>query len=222
MIIRIFIGSSTEGLDVARFIKEVLEKDPLNKDLRNKDFECIVWDDGTVFEPGISYMDSLTKAASMFDFGILVVTKDNKAEVRKQVFDTPNDNVIFEFGLFIGRLGTNRAFVLQERDTKLPSDMNGINVANFAKTDNVKESVSLNREIENFRALILKKIKLRELGLLPSTGLAMGYFDNFINPTCLYLYNAEFHNEKVEIENTVYRKFEVQIYIPNDLKDNVR
>ena len=50
-------------------------------------------------------LDSLLKAGSMFDFGILVATKDDKTKSRDKGFETPRDNVIFEFGLFMGRLG---------------------------------------------------------------------------------------------------------------------
>src|SRR4051794_16999646 len=128
MTTRIFIGSSTEGLKVAEYIKDKLNNDPLNADPNNRVFECILWNDGEVFEKNTSYLDSLLKAACMFDFGILVATKDDKSVVRKKSFGTPRDNVIFEFGLFIGRIGPNRAFVIQEQDVKLPSDMAGISV----------------------------------------------------------------------------------------------
>lgn len=218
MTTRIFIGSSSEGLKVARYIKDILNNDPLNEDPENKVFECILWNDQKVFAQNTSYLDSLLKAASMFDFGILVVTKDDRAIVRDKAFETPRDNVIFEFGLFIGRLGANRTFVIQEGEAKLPTDMAGITVARFTTTGDLEKSESLNNEIENLKDNILEKIKLQELGLLPSTGLAIGYVNNFIKPVCDFLFNTGM----IEIEGVLYEKFEVRVYIPTDLKEDMR
>ncbi len=218
MTIRIFIGSSTEGIKIAEYIQHTLNSDPLNNDPSDKTFECILWNDGQVFKQNTSYLDSLLKAASMFDFGILVATKDDKSVSRRKGFRMPRDNVIFEFGLFIGRLGINRAFILQEIEAKLPSDMAGITVAQFAATSNLKKSVSLNKEINKLKEEILEKVKLKELGLLPSTGLAIGYFNAYIHPLCNYLFNTK----KVKIKGIIYKKFELQIFIPSDLKEDMR
>src|SRR5205809_1090844 len=137
---RIFIGSSTEGLDVAHVIQAQL----------NNDFECILWNDGEVFGEGTSYLDSLLKAASMFDFGILVATKDDTTDKPMKRFNVPRDNVIFEFGLFIGRLGKNRTFVIQEQGLELPSDLLGNQISDFEKENNPSESVSLKKVTERF------------------------------------------------------------------------
>ena len=218
MVTRIFIGSSSEGLKVAQFIRDTLNNDPLNEDSNHKVFECILWNDRQVFAQGTSYLESLLKAASMFDFGILVATKDDTSTVRNKAFETPRDNVIFEFGLFIGRLGTNRAFVIQEEEAKLPSDMAGITVAHFKSTAHPEKSKSLKHEIENVKLNILEKIKLQELGLLPSTGLAIGYFNNYICPICEYLFNRE----AVEFGGVQYTNFELRVLLPKDLWENMR
>ncbi len=218
MSIRIFIGSSTEGLRIAKYIQAVLNNDPLNQNASNKTFECILWNDGTVFQNNTSYLDSLLKAASMFDFGILLATKDDRSVMRQKGFKTPRDNVIFEFGLFIGRLGPNRAYVIQEKEAKLPSDMAGINVAQFTASKNLKTCTSLNHEIGRLRDNILEKINQPELGLLPSTGLAIGFYNAYIAPICDHLFDAK----KVKINGTTYKKFEMQIFFPTDLKERMR
>jgi predicted nucleotide-binding protein len=45
----------------------------------------------------------------------------------------PRDNLIFEIGLFTGRLGRGRAFVVHPRDEPIefPSDFNGTTLINF-------------------------------------------------------------------------------------------
>ena len=59
----VFIGSSTEGLEVARGIELQLEHDA----------EVTVWKDG-VFGLGKGTLESLFLALNEFDFAILVLT----------------------------------------------------------------------------------------------------------------------------------------------------
>lgn len=204
---RIFIGSSSEGLEVANYVKEYL----------SKDFECLIWTDN-IFKYNTSYLDTLLTSASLFDFGILIATKDDYLETRKKSFDAPRDNIIFEFGLFIGRLGTSRAFVLQEKDTKLPSDLLGISVPSFEKCADLTNSVSLNQSLERVTETIKEKISLGELGLLPSTVLAIGYFFNFIKIVSETL----LENPILEVEGNKFTNFELNIVIPKDLDADLK
>jgi len=71
---RIFIGSSSEELASANNVKELLTK--------QYGYDCILWNDGEIFGLNVSYLDSLLKAGSMFDFGILIATKDDKLKTR--------------------------------------------------------------------------------------------------------------------------------------------
>ena len=201
---RIFIGSSTEGLATAQYVKQSLEGD----------FDCVLWNEGPVFSLGLSYLDSLLKAGSMFDFGILVATKDDKTESRNLGFDSPRDNVIFEYGLFMGRLGKFRTLILREDKAKLPSDIAGIHISSYSSAEAPAASDTLRTEIEILRSHIRQRSALPELGLLPSTGVAMGYYSNFIGRVCYYL------RPKVEesIGAVSYSSFEVQIVIPKTLE----
>lgn len=204
---RLFIGSSSEGLKVAEYIQASL----------NRDFECILWTND-VFKFNDSFLDTLLKEASLFDFGILVATKDDYSNIRSKSFETPRDNVIFEFGLFIGRLGPSRAFVIQEDGAKLPSDMLGISVPQFARTTDLSLSKSLNDEIERIRKTIFEKITLGELGLLPSTVLAIGYFYNFVAIACESLHIKK----EIEVDGKQFQTFELNIVIPKDLDADIK
>jgi hypothetical protein len=205
---RIFIGSSSEGLATAQLVKKSFKKD----------FDCVIWNDGPVFGLGVSYLDSLLKAGSMFDFGILVATKDDKTKSRDKRFDTPRDNVVFEYGLFMGRLGKFRTLILREEGAKLPSDMEGIHTSRYVGGKSRAAAESLKREIEIIRTHIRERSELPELGLLPSTGVAMGYYANFIDRVCNYL-----RQKQTEIIDRVsYSSFEVQIVIPKTLERNMQ
>lgn len=66
------------------------------------------------------------KSASLFDFGIMIFAKDDITTVRGEEFETPRDNVLFEYGLFLGRVGSDKAFIVAEEGIKLPSDLLGV------------------------------------------------------------------------------------------------
>src|SRR5690554_6474413 len=170
---RVFIGSSSEGLIVAEYVKSYLEND----------FECILWTDD-VFQYNESVFETLLKSASLFDFGIMIATKDDFTKFRGESFDVPRDNVVFEYGLFLGRMGAGHAFVIQEEGAKLPSDLYGITTPRFTITSDLHDAKKLNNELKRISKSMQEKVHIGELGLLPSTALAIGYFENFISLTC--------------------------------------
>lgn len=178
----------------------------------------MIWNDGPVFGLGVSYLDSLLKAGSMFDFGILVATKDDKTTSREKGFDTPRDNVVFEYGLFMGRLGKFRTLILSEAGAKLPSDISGIHISSYSGAENPAASDTLKKAIEIIRTHIQERSALPELGLLPSTGVAMGFYSNFIERVCGYLRLKQ--NEVIDA--VTYTSFEVQVVIPKTLESEMQ
>lgn len=119
----IFVGSSKEGLQVARAIQRELDSAAV----------VTVWSQG-VFQPTYGYLESLMAALETADFAVLVLTPDDFTESRGDGIPSPRDNVVFELGLFIGRLGRDRSFFVydNERPLKLPSDLLGIAATTFA------------------------------------------------------------------------------------------
>lgn len=115
---RLFIISSVEGLEVARAIQSAFEHDP---------FTSTVWTDG-VFRVAHYPLTSLEDAVEDSDFAIAIAHADDKVTVRGADWPAPRDNVTFELGLFMGRLGRDRAILMEPRDegVKLPSDLAGI------------------------------------------------------------------------------------------------
>jgi len=118
----LFVGSSSEGVEFARAVRAALEHDA----------EVTVWDEG-VFEAGQTYVENLTQALDRFDFAVLVLTPDDVVQSKSADASSPRDNVIFELGLFMGRLGRGRTFILQPSGLglKIPSDLSGVVTASY-------------------------------------------------------------------------------------------
>ena len=98
---RIFIGSSKEQLELAYAIQENL----------HREFETKVWDQD-VFEPSQYPLESLGRELDKSDFGIFVFAPDDLVMIRGEEQLVPRDNVIFELGMFTGKLGRDRTFVV--------------------------------------------------------------------------------------------------------------
>lgn len=113
----VFIGSSTEGLKVARTIQVLLDHT----------CEVTIWSQG-IFGLGEGSLESLVKSLDLFDFAILVLTPDDLIETRGNIKQAARDNVLLELGLFIGALGRDRSFAVYDRHAKLhlPSDLAGV------------------------------------------------------------------------------------------------
>jgi CRP/FNR family cyclic AMP-dependent transcriptional regulator len=117
--IRVFIISSVEALPIARAVVNAFEHDA---------FQVQLWTDG-VFKVTNYTLQSLEDAVDRSDFAIAIAHPDDKTTGRQdQEWPSPRDNVIFELGLFMGRLGRARAILMEPRgaNVKLPSDLAGI------------------------------------------------------------------------------------------------
>jgi len=116
--IRVFIISSIESLPVARIIQNAFAYDP---------FTTALWADG-VFKVANYALQSLENEVDNCDFAIALAHADDLTQSRGENWPAPRDNVIFELGLFMGRLGKERAILMEPRDegVKLPSDLAGI------------------------------------------------------------------------------------------------
>ncbi|HSB95135.1 MAG TPA: TIR domain-containing protein [Spongiibacteraceae bacterium] len=132
---RVFIGSSVEGLNIAYAVQQNLLHEA----------EVTVWDQG-VFELSRTTMESLTKALVENDFAVFVFSPDDLVRMRDHTSPAVRDNVLFEFGLFIGRLGRDRVFFLLPEgcDLHLPTDLLGVTPGKYesARSDGSMQSAT--------------------------------------------------------------------------------
>lgn len=122
--VRVFIGSSAEGREVALNLQDQLEK--------HGGCEVDLWEH--VFDPSGYALPSLLAAAAKVDFAVLIATPDDTTISRGVATESVRDNIILEFGLFVGVLGLDRTYLLPTGDdVKLPSDVFGLTRLNYRK-----------------------------------------------------------------------------------------
>jgi hypothetical protein len=155
---------------------------------------------------------------------VVLLTADDKRIVRKKKYAVPRDNLLFELGLFMGRLGTHRAFALVEDKVKILSDFHGVSLASFSRTGNPAEDIRL--ACEQIREEMVRAESRYRLSILPSTSLAIGYYHNFLRHVIaafrevhdVQLYKENKQKQKVDVRNVALanRSLSLTILLPKN------
>jgi hypothetical protein len=213
----IFIGSSSEGLKYAQSIKAQLSNDA----------ELTIWNEG-LFLLGNITLEALQTFGCRFDFAILVLTPDDTLLSRGDQSMSPRDNVLFELGVLMSCLGPKRTFVVTTKgEVKLPSDLQGLTVA---KIDSDRADGNVDAMVGNvcyqIRNAVAAAYSQSTLGLLPSTALAIGYYNSFVDQVC-----GAFSDPNAQITlkgeqgepdipiNIFRKKVRLVIVIPDEFRD---
>lgn len=114
----VFIGSSKEGLKIAKCMRDYLLCSPIVPRL---------WSCG-VFGASRTAIEDLMKLTTEADFAIIVLTPDDITASRGTKKGSPRDNVLFELGLFMGALGRERTYIISPvgANIKIPTDLLGV------------------------------------------------------------------------------------------------
>ncbi len=115
---KVFIGSSRESLGIAYSVQKNLE------------YTCepTVWTQG-VFSLSRTSIEALVEASKKYEFAVFCMTPDDIAFIRSESNRVARDNVVFEFGLFLGAIGREKVFFIVPRDFQemhLPTDLLGL------------------------------------------------------------------------------------------------
>src|SRR6185312_4470968 len=105
---KVFIGSSVNAHSMATTLQGVL----------NHSASVDVWSQG-VFEQNRGNLENLLKATAEYDFACIFATPDDYIESNGKKSNVHRDNILFEFGLFLSALGTDRVFFIYPRDVEL-------------------------------------------------------------------------------------------------------
>jgi predicted nucleotide-binding protein len=86
-----------------------------------------------MFRPSAGTLEELERHAREVDFAVIVCTADDIRDSRGKEALVPRDNVMLEFGLFMGGLERQRTFLLvaADPDLALASDLHGVTVLYF-------------------------------------------------------------------------------------------
>lgn len=119
---KLFIISSSEAKETAHALRDGLEKDVFIK----------VWDQGVFFAGGYP-LEALEKQVIESDFAIAIAEADDIVQSRGVTSPTVRDNVLFELGMFMGKLSRYRSILIHPRvkGLKLPSDLQGLTVIQY-------------------------------------------------------------------------------------------
>lgn len=119
---RLFVGSASESKHVAQTLLD---------ELNDPTCEAKLWTHA--FDLGRHPIHSLRDAVDRSDFAVFVFTPDDRIDSRGLQQGIPRDNVIFEFGMFMQKLGETRCYVVrpEEGDVKALSDFEGMTYASY-------------------------------------------------------------------------------------------
>ncbi|MDR3714520.1 MAG: nucleotide-binding protein [Puia sp.] len=212
----LFVGSSRESKPIAEKLKQCFPTDH---------FEVDIWYDG-VFGPTrsgagtMSNMEWLKNFTDIYDYAIFIfvpedtlvsATRRNLAGNNAIEAHVTRHNVVFEYGMFLGRIGAKKSFILFDEEVKdfielfftdLKENLDDTRTSMEIHDDfrielypykgHYEEYVrsgftiqpydtdSIEAAIEKIKLTVELNFKDVDIGFLPATTLAFGYYNNFI------------------------------------------
>ncbi|MDP2123926.1 MAG: nucleotide-binding protein [Parvibaculum sp.] len=120
---KLFIISSSEAKEIAHALRAGMEHHVFST----------VWDEG-VFWAGGYPLEALEKQVAESDFAVAIAEPDDVLESRGSRAPTLRDNVLFELGLFMGKLSRHRSILVHPKiaNLKLPSDLQGLTLISYS------------------------------------------------------------------------------------------
>ncbi|WP_369297238.1 TIR domain-containing protein [uncultured Neglectibacter sp.] len=138
---KIFIGSSTEAhekgllLEIAKIVEEC-KMIPVR------------WNQvPSTFETGKFTLENLEEMISRegIDGSIFIYSSDDAVWYRGKKSGKPRDNVIFEHGLFSGKLGRTKSIIVKDGNVKIPTDLLGVTYIDFSEGKKTQGEINLRK-----------------------------------------------------------------------------
>jgi hypothetical protein len=139
----VFIGSSSEKKKLAIAIQKKLEKLPIS---------VLPWWSDRAFRPGDFTLPRLIQLAGLCEGSVFVFGADDKIWFRGTKGMSVRDNVLLEYGLFVGQTGPRHTLIVAESSVKLPSDTSGMMVMFYQPDDTLSATAS--RVVNHFTELL--------------------------------------------------------------------
>ena len=152
---RVFIGCSVAAKPVAEHAADALRHDA----------EPEVWTDNKFFSVETP-IENLFRFLDDYDFALFITLPQDATTKGDNRYLSVRDNVLFEIGLFLGRLGRKRVFLIAPQDggtlsLRLPSDLTGIAPNTYdpgAASLQSQVSISLNEMKRAVREFVASKV----------------------------------------------------------------
>jgi hypothetical protein len=192
---KVFIGSSSEDLLHAQALQRQLEDGA----------EVVIWNQG-FFKPNYSFLENLLKGLDEIDFGVFVFAPNDVVNFRGKEYAAARDNVLFELGLAMGRLGRERVFFMlpaRQEDLRLPSDLLGIATVTFDAEQQSSE-VGVRCAAQTIRQAI-KQHGIRQDRLIPPS------VESIRNPRVLCVRSAAYALEAFQKDVDLIKRETVKI-----------
>ena len=123
---KIFIGSSSESIYIAKKIQRILE---------DLGAQTTLWTDSDAFRLSHNTLDELIHAAHTHNGGVFIFNTDDELSDRhsdNSIKFVPRDNVIAEAGIFTGVLGKEPVVLCTVDKVHVASDFNGVTTLEYS------------------------------------------------------------------------------------------
>ena len=149
-------------------------------------YEVDVWKDGFFNEVNVLPLNTFLKRLLCYDIAVLILGDDElrqKDAKQKRAQWVPRDNVIFELGAAMARMGTKKTFILTPQEPKvvLPTYFLGLNPLTYEKRADGNSVAGTGAACAAIRETLRGLDANVFHSDLPAIGLAHGYFYNFVN-----------------------------------------
>ena len=171
------VFSSGKANPIAEAVKENLEM---------RGFMADTWKENFFDENNAAALHTFLKKLLCFDFAVLVLGDDNLRidETSGRPEPVPRDNVIFELGAAMARMGTKKTFLLTPTEPRvtLPTYFKGIDPLNYELRADGNHLAGTGTACNHIRNRLARLDEDAFHSDLPALGLSYGYFFNFVQP----------------------------------------
>lgn len=202
---RIFIGSSTESKGLAERIKITLEK-------TYKYIKCDLWYEDFFLTGDFVFTDLITRSIA-YDYAVLLGNGDDDVFRRstKQKRVSPRDNIYIEYSLFSAVLSRHNVLFLLSNECTIASDLTGMTLDIYQNDDDALTKCAVWFDHRENGSL-----NTQDVELLPTFGLAIGYYMGFVDKVGSFLQRKMpvILSDEPEIAYS-YKSASIEILVPD-------
>ena len=214
---RLIVFSSGKAIKVAEAVKQNLERG----------FVVDVWTENFFDDNNSPPLNTFLKKLMCYDVAVLILGDDDVqlSTVDGKPINVPRDNVIFELGATMARMGTRKTFLLtpEEPHVKLPTYFKGIEPLTYCKRSDENYVSGTGSACAQIRDRVAKLDQDAFHSDLPAVGLAYGYYFNLIKPLDIALRQPQ--TLRIKDKDWMWKpedKFAVTIVMPSELMNRDR